>query len=268
MDMRHWIDAITTLAEAKATPAEQYGRTNLRRWMQLCETVDVVEQLNRILLRYGGQGANIVPNDPDLPKIIERGFFMSGTGATMMTGLPVNCHGNAGTLWLEKEARICSGYALGNGDVWVEHSWGLTPSKQVIETTVERVGYFGFVLNDDESKVFVKQNPPCWDNRYQYVGSCNSSYDDGRLRGNDLPPRIIKKRFFSPSSFPYWTVTDVAEAVENGKPLDEEEFLALVIMPTEIAREVGGDELRYWQDGSNGVALMYDVDTDTYYFFM
>jgi hypothetical protein len=44
--------------------------------------------------------------------------------------------------------------------LWRQHSWGLLPSGQIIETTVRRLAYFGFTLNDEESKSFVKSNPP------------------------------------------------------------------------------------------------------------
>jgi hypothetical protein len=130
-------------------------------------TLDVVhddpeaEQLKQMLLRYGGWAANIDPNDPDLTKIIARGAIMSGAGAKVMRGKPINCHGNAASLWRAEVGRICTGYALNRDGMWRQHSWGMMPNQQIIETTVRRIAYFGFVLDDEEAEDFVKHNPPC-----------------------------------------------------------------------------------------------------------
>lgn len=119
-----------------------------------------VEQLKQILLRYGGWAAGIDPNDPDLTSIIERGAIISGRGSKIMKGKPVNCHGNAASLWRNGVGSICTGYALSRDGLWRQHSWAITANQQIIETTVKRVAYFGFVLDDEESEDFVKHNPP------------------------------------------------------------------------------------------------------------
>jgi hypothetical protein len=121
---------------------------------------DEVEQLKRMLLRYGGWAANIDPDDPDLTNLIKRGVIMAGKGAMRRRGKPVNCHCNASELWIDGLARICTGYTMGRDGLWRQHSWGLTTQGQIIETTERRIAYFGFVLTDEEAKQFVKQNPP------------------------------------------------------------------------------------------------------------
>ena len=136
------------------------------RWQELSAKRAVhdnaeTEQLKQILLRYGGWAAGIEPDDPDLTKLIERGIIMTGRGAKIKKGKPINCHCNAAGLWIDGLARICTGYALSRDGMWRQHSWGLTQSGQIIETTVGgRVAYFGVILTDEESKEFVKHNPP------------------------------------------------------------------------------------------------------------
>jgi len=239
-DLRRWIDEAARLAESVVPTA-----------------APAVEQLKHMLLRYGGREAGIAPDDPDLMKIIKRGVFMTGATAQMMTGKPVNCHGNAATLWLEGVGRICTGYALSHDHHfpdgrWVQHTWALA-GQQVIETTVKRDAYFGFVLDDEESKEFVKHNEPCWDYRGHYVGSSEDSFDaSGYCTNRELP----------------WSTLSEFVEDENAEPIDKEDFLARVFMPPSLAQEVTGDDLSYSHDRSWGIYILYDHDTDTHYFFV
>lgn len=221
----------------------------------LSESPAEAEQLKRMLLHYGGEFVDAsLDSDPDLTKLIKRGVMMNGSAALIMTGKPINCHGNAGTLWLDGVGRICTGYALiHNSGQWVQHSWALV-SQQIIETTVKRDVYFGFVLDDEESKDFVEDNPPCWDYRRHYVGSSKDSfYHNGWCSNRELP---------------WSTMSEYLADAENFEPIDKEDFLATVFMPPDLAQEVAGDDLRYTADRSNGMSILYDDDTDTQYFFL
>lgn len=235
----------------------------MRQWIQIIESAGQhllsessaeAEQLKRILLHYGGEAVDYsLANDPDLTKIIKRGTMTSGSAARIITGKPVNCHGNAATLWLDGVGRICTGYALSRDGLWRQHSWGLLPNQQIIETTVQRDAYFGFVLDDEESRDFVKHNPPCWDYRGHYVGSSKDSFNDNGVCIN--------------RELPWSTVSDLADEDENAEPIDKEDFLARVFMPVSLAQEVAGDDLRYYSL-RNGIYILYDEDTDTQYFFL
>lgn len=54
---------------------------------------------------------------------------------------------------------ICTGYALSKDGIWRQHSWcQLKKTKQVVETTIKRIEYYGFVLSSDEAHKFYELN--------------------------------------------------------------------------------------------------------------
>jgi hypothetical protein len=53
---------------------------------------------------------------------------------------------------------ICTGYALTRDGMWRQHSWVYTRSGTVVETTVKRVQYFGFIMNETECEIFLEDN--------------------------------------------------------------------------------------------------------------
>lgn len=69
------------------------------------------------------------------------------------------CHRNSYNIYLDNpdDNILATGYALSDNGMWRQHSWVVKKGKknnEIIETTVERVLYFGIVLNKTESNIF------------------------------------------------------------------------------------------------------------------
>jgi hypothetical protein len=113
-------------------------------------------ELERRLLDLGGHTVLLVTGQPYVEQILERGRCMPGARSLYWRGAPSECHGNAATLYVRSQGavRIASGYALSEDGRWYQHSWGINLADgRVIETTVRRVRYFGFILRDDDESV-------------------------------------------------------------------------------------------------------------------
>jgi len=88
----------------------------------------------------------------------ERGEFSTVTGVPI-EGLASQCHANTAALWLGDEIEgIATGYALSSDGLWRQHSWGLDGQGRIVETTEERIAYFGFELSFEEAQDFVEAN--------------------------------------------------------------------------------------------------------------
>ena len=115
------------------------------------------------LLAVGGTRIIMPMVDEDLEKITERGQFWLGETAIMKRGRPSQCHANSANLYESNKnngdinLKICTGYALSDDGIWRQHSWLVWAKARVnriIETTVERVLYYGFVMDTDECEEF------------------------------------------------------------------------------------------------------------------
>jgi hypothetical protein len=55
--------------------------------------------------------------------------------------------------------RIAFGYALAPDGLWRQHSWGVDAEDgRIVETTVRRVCYYGFVLNGVDTLLYLGRN--------------------------------------------------------------------------------------------------------------
>ena len=122
-------------------------------------------QLREKLLSFGGEATCLPVIEEDIDDILERGQFWFGSGAKLMRGEACQCHRNASELYFlnhEKfDVRICTGYALSKDGMWRQHSSLVLHnprSNQIIETTVPRIGYFGFVMTEDQFEQFADDN--------------------------------------------------------------------------------------------------------------
>lgn len=115
--------------------------------------------LKKILLGIGGWGVCTSRIEEDMEKILERGRRFPGR-SKMMPGEPCGCHSNSALCWNENRdlCKICTGYALSRDGMWRQHSWVYTNNGVVVETTVKRVAYFGFVLTEEECEDFLNGN--------------------------------------------------------------------------------------------------------------
>lgn len=110
------------------------------------------------ILTFGGDEVLLNTRDEDAEKVLERGQFFYGS-KYMKKGEDCRCHQNAAYLWDANRDRcqIATGYALSEDGLWRQHSWVVQPMTRTVkvwETTVERVAYFGVVLNDEECQEF------------------------------------------------------------------------------------------------------------------
>ena len=122
-----------------------------------------LEPLKQMLLGIGGWAVCLPFKEPDLHHLLQRGRRFPGRSISV-TGRPSDCHSNSAALWeMSKEGdtfegvQICTGYALSKDGVWRPHSWCVYEhdgSLKLIETTVKRVQYFGYILDDEEAGSF------------------------------------------------------------------------------------------------------------------
>jgi hypothetical protein len=112
--------------------------------------------LKAMLLSFGGNNV-VLPNmEEDLKDIIERGQLW-GKNTYLIKGEMCQCHKNSILYWGQhkKNSFFVTGYALSSKGTWHQHSWVLTKKNEIIETTVDRVKYFGFILSPLESEIFL-----------------------------------------------------------------------------------------------------------------
>lgn len=109
------------------------------------------------LLKFGGEEVCLPAYEQDLDKILTRGQFWYGDRYEFIEGEPNGCHRNSSHLWLDNKDSLllATGYALSYDGMWRQHTWLIHPrTNYIIETTAERLAYFGFVLNLEEAEEF------------------------------------------------------------------------------------------------------------------
>lgn len=144
------IDSTTTW---ESLPEEYKERPHVKEMLALKE----------LILPFGGDAISTGFYEDDADQILSRGQLWYGDQTTLMKGRPSRCHQNSCDLWEvnRERTRICTGYALSEDGIWYQHSWLIQQKpkqNRVIETTVERVLYFGFVMTYDECEQFVCDN--------------------------------------------------------------------------------------------------------------
>jgi hypothetical protein len=92
--------------------------------------------------------------DSQIGELLDRGRYFPGARALMCRGEPSGCHANAAMMFVKSrgEARMACGYALSDDGLWRQHSWGIdSEDGRILETTDQRVRYYGYVMDDRES---------------------------------------------------------------------------------------------------------------------
>lgn len=120
--------------------------------------VEEFSKLERKLLSFGGVSVRF-PEDlylSEIKQIVNRGQFWYGKNAKKVRGIPGKCHHNSVYIWSDNREHfvLATGFALSSDGVWYCHSWLIEPLKNksiVVETTLDRVAYFGVVLNYKEA---------------------------------------------------------------------------------------------------------------------
>ena len=116
-----------------------------------------------------------------MARILGAGALIDGAGARLYPGKPISCHENSAYFCLDNpDCRAAmSGYALSEDGVWREHSWGvekLSKGPRLVETTVPRLAYYGFLRTIDETQDLLVGNssPP----DPQYIDDVWKSLED------------------------------------------------------------------------------------------
>ena len=120
-------------------------------------------ELREKLLSFGGESVCLPAYEEDIANILKYGQLWIGNNIKFMKGRPSQCHANSCELWENNKdiSRICTGYALSEDGMWRQHSWLVwhkSRSNQIVETTVPRVLYFGFVMNEEMCEEFTANN--------------------------------------------------------------------------------------------------------------
>jgi hypothetical protein len=117
-----------------------------------------LRKLFEVLLGFGGDFV-VAPQFPDLDleELIASGIVLGGP-MLLKKGQASRCHENAAQLWKTRKhgmVGVGTGYALSADGLWRQHSWGIL-REGVLETTQERIKYFGLVLLGSRADTFAK----------------------------------------------------------------------------------------------------------------
>ena len=143
-----WIATLSAYADDRGQPVTRMIDANVRI---LCEK----------LLSIDGTHVCIPFIEPDLKPLARAGILIVPSYVQMREGEPRRCHSNSARLWrLDRwNHRIVTGYGLTADDgMWRQHSWIWHKAGHIIETTEQRVKYFGIALRFYRLLTFVISN--------------------------------------------------------------------------------------------------------------
>jgi hypothetical protein len=123
------------------------------KWNAFCE----------IVLRHDG-ALVVPPMQPDLMMTLigDHGSVIpDSVRIVCRPGARSECHANAVALWRRGEAiAIGTGFALSDDSLWREHSWAWSEMGELIETTEQRVRYFGLRFEGEGAELFAQWVTP------------------------------------------------------------------------------------------------------------
>ncbi|MFE8701077.1 hypothetical protein ACFYKX_10770 [Cytobacillus sp. FJAT-54145] len=124
-------------------------------------------EMRERLLTFGGEQVCLPAIEEDLDAILNRGQLWYGDRSHLVKGRDSRCHENACNLYEANQnnplvtLHMATGYALTEDGMWRQHSWLIQERprvNRVIETTVKRIAYFGFVMTKEEAEEFCYNN--------------------------------------------------------------------------------------------------------------
>ncbi len=106
--------------------------------------------LEKRIVEHGGEAVVVPPWPCDaLPMLLDGGDVMSGPIQLQM-GQRSACHDNVNKRWAQGRIHaIGTGFGLSDDGLWREHSWGVRKNGTIVETTEERIAYYGVKLTGD-----------------------------------------------------------------------------------------------------------------------
>ena len=106
------------------------------------------QDLEAKLLTMGGRELVYMPSPSEFIRYLTyHGRLFAGMPVKHARGKPSQCHDNVEALYKKrpKKYKMCHGYGLSPDGLWRQHSW-LLEGETIVETTVERVAYYGVVI--------------------------------------------------------------------------------------------------------------------------
>lgn len=130
----------------------------------------IVKEVDDKLLAIGGKLINHTASEADTDPyaheyMLKYGKEFSSGNCSIVKGEQSACLANVKNMIRQgKKIRLVSGYALTSNGIWERHYWGLDDKGKVIETTVPRTAYFGFIHDRKYSDWLEKQDETKYDN--------------------------------------------------------------------------------------------------------
>ncbi|MDX1372791.1 MAG: hypothetical protein R3321_09995, partial [Nitrososphaeraceae archaeon] len=124
--------------------------------MEYCISLEKSYQIlfDRLINNVGGSVVCAMV-DGELDSLISRGqvWMPLQKDIILMKGADCQCHRNSAALFEanEPKVKIVTGYGLSRDGIWRQHSWCIDEYNNVIETTIKRIAYYGFVLTNEEA---------------------------------------------------------------------------------------------------------------------
>lgn len=155
-------ETMTTSAERELEDALRLGYDPSRKkyfdqaFENACKTEPQARKFFEKLMSIGGEHVSFQLYNGRIHRVnqlLKKGRLWSDRRSVLRRGEPRHCHSNAAEYWAGSGGRlqIATGYALSDDDAWHEHTWNLSPSDTVLESTEPRAAYFGIILTLDES---------------------------------------------------------------------------------------------------------------------
>ena len=142
---------------------EDWKERNRSRWWGRPERESGIDpllyDLRDRLISFGGESVCMTFGEPDVKEILQFGQLWADPNPVIIRGEECRCHENALRLmrFSNGARRLCTGYALSDDGMWRQHSWCIEKrprTVRIVETTEERVMYFGYVLSDKDVRRF------------------------------------------------------------------------------------------------------------------
>jgi hypothetical protein len=119
------------------------------------------------IVAFGGEEVCMPYGEPEVEELLSRGQLWGATNR-MEIGTMSQCHRNSAKIWAKHQDKyfIATGYALSEDGLWRGHTWCVkrtTRGISIVETTVRRLLYFGYVLTLEESVEFAAEHEAFFD---------------------------------------------------------------------------------------------------------
>jgi len=112
------------------------------------------------LLDIGGKRVAIPINDDPgfFEALVEIGQVTTFKKLQIKKSVDGECHSNSASLWSQnrKKYTLVTGFGLSDDHIWRRHSWLITLTGNLIETTIPREVYYGIPLSEKGAAMFAE----------------------------------------------------------------------------------------------------------------